>query len=117
MNEFLLIFRRDYLTNEKQPTPEQMEAHLVRWQEWFRTLAAGDHLARQLQRWDNIGKLIHSDGKAAGGPYTEIKESIGGIIIIWASHYDEAIETAKGCPIYELGGNVEIRMGGLSREQ
>jgi hypothetical protein len=43
------------------------------------------------------------------GPYAEIKEAIGGMIFVKAADYDEAAEIAKGCPILEAGGNVEIR--------
>jgi len=116
MNEFLLIFRRDYLTQDLQPTFEQLDRHLQRWQEWFSLLATEDRLARQLQRWDVNGKVISKSGQVSEGPYTEVKESIGGLIIIRADDYSQAVEIAKGCPIFELGGNVEIRMGGLNRE-
>jgi hypothetical protein len=44
------------------------------------------------------------------GPYAEVKESIGGLILIRAVDYAVAAEIAKGCPILALGGNVEIRM-------
>jgi len=116
MNEFLLIFRRDYTTAESQPSLEELNEHLIRWQEWFGDLARTDKLARQLQRWDGKGRVIGKDKTVSNGPYTEIKESIGGLIIIRATDYQEAEEIAKGCPIFELGGNVEIRMGGLNRE-
>lgn len=116
MNQFLLIFRRDYRTEELQPTLEQLDLHLSKWQEWFGRLASSDKLARQLQRWDGKGKVISRDKQVLNGPYVEIKESIGGLIIIRAADYDEAVEIAQSCPIFELGGNVEIRMGGLNRE-
>lgn len=115
MNEFLLIFRRDYRTEELQPTLEELDQHLSKWQEWFGSLASSDQLARQLQRWDSAGKVIGKDRQVINGPYAEIKESIGGLIIIRAADYAEAAEIAKSCPIFDLGGNVEIRMGGLNR--
>ena len=33
------------------------------------------------------------------GPYAEIKESLGGLILVRAENYDDAVEIAKGCPI------------------
>ena len=116
MNEFLLIFRRDYLTEELQPTLEELDQHLLKWQKWFADLALSDQLARQLQRWDGKGKVIGKDKQVMCGPYTESRESIGGLIIIRAADYHEAVQIASGCPIFELGGNVEIRMGGVNRE-
>jgi hypothetical protein len=110
MNEFLLIFRRDYATKEVQPSPEELQQHLKQWQEWFGSLAAQDKLARPLQRWDGQGKIVTNTKSITNGPYAEIKESIGGLIIIKVKDYDEAVLIAKDCPIIQLGGNVEIRM-------
>jgi hypothetical protein len=111
MNEFLLVFRRDYKTQETQPTPEELQTHLQHWQEWFGSLAEKDILARKLQRWDGQGRVLKQDKHATDGPYAEIKESIGGLIIIKAESYEHAVEIAKDCPIFELDGTVEIRMG------
>ncbi|MGH2664747.1 YciI family protein [Flavobacterium sp.] len=109
MNEFLLIFRRDFTTKEIQPSPEELQQQLRQWQEWFGSLAAQDKLARPLQRWDGQGMIVDPKG-VTNGPYAEIKESIGGLIIVKAKDYDEAAHIAKDCPILILGGNVEIRM-------
>lgn len=110
MNEFLLIFRRDFVTKETQPSPEELQQHLQQWQNWLGSLAAQDKLARPLQRWDGKGKLVNSGKGITDGPFVEIKESIGGLIIIKAKDYEEAAEIAQGCPVLNFGGNVEIRM-------
>lgn len=110
MNEFLLIFRRDFTTKEDQPSPEQLQSSVKRWQDWFGGIAAQDKLARPLQRWDGQGKIVKPTKVVTDGPYAEIKESIGGMIFISAEDYEDAAEIAKGCPILDLGGNVEIRM-------
>lgn len=109
MEEFLLIFRRDAVSKESQPSPQEMQAHLKQWQEWFGKLAAQDKLSRPIQRWDRDGKIVKADKHVINGPYVEIKESIGGMVFVKAANYDEAAEIAKGCPILEVGGNVEIR--------
>ncbi|KIA92408.1 transcription initiation protein [Pedobacter kyungheensis] len=109
MNEFLLIFRRAF-THEDQPSPEMLQDSIKQWQDWFGGIAAQDKLVRPLQRWDLEGRVVHADKNVINGPYAEIKESIGGLVLIRAKDYDEAAEIAKGCPILKLGGNVEIRM-------
>lgn len=109
MKEFLLIFRRDFLNKEAQPSPDALQEHLMHWQEWFGKLKANDSLARPLQRWDSKGMVVNTKG-VTNGPYVEIKEAIGGMIMIKANSYEEAASIAKDCPIIELGGNVEIRM-------
>lgn len=111
MNDFLLIFRRDFLTEEAQPKGDQLQEHLQQWQEWFKSLTEQDKLARPLQRWDGDGKVVKASQGITNGPYVEIKESIGGLVIIKARDYEEAAEIAKGCPILDLGGNVEVRKG------
>ena len=110
MNDFLLIFRRDYLNAEAQPSAEQLKEHLQQWQDWFGSLTAQDKLSRPLQRWDAQGIIVNNTKNVTNGPYTEIKESIGGMIFIKAKDYDEASEIAKGSPILNLGGSVEIRL-------
>ncbi|WP_221392748.1 YciI family protein [Dyadobacter sp. NIV53] len=109
MEEFLLIFRRDLITREAQPSPEEMQSSIKPWQDWLGGIAAQNKLARPLQRWDGEGRVVQQNRNVINGPYAEIKESIGGLIIIKAADYNEAAEIAKGCPILQLGGSVEIR--------
>jgi len=111
MSEFVLIFRRDYQTKEIQPNPEQMQDHLKHWQQWFGSLAENDRLTRPVQRIDQQGRISGQYNSVQTGPYTEAKESIGGLVFIRAADYDHAIEIAKTCPVLELDGSVEIRMG------
>ncbi|QOG01593.1 YciI family protein [Flavobacterium sp. MDT1-60] len=110
MNEFVLIFRRDFSTKETQPSPQELQESLKLWQDWLGGIAAQDKLAKPLQRWDGEGKIVTTNKNVINGPYVEIKESIGGLIMIKAADYDEAVAIANGCPILDLGGNVEIRM-------
>ena len=111
MKDFLLIFRRDYKTPGIQPADEALQIHLKHWQDWFRNLAAQDLLALPIQRWDPQGLVMWPGERVTDGPYTEMKDSIGGVITIKATDYAQAMEIAKGCPILDLGGSVEVRMG------
>ncbi|WP_158796178.1 YciI family protein [Pedobacter sp. L105] len=110
MNDFLLIFRRDFTSKEAQPSSEELQNSIKDWQNWFGGIAAQNKLARPLQRWDGEGKVVQQNKQVINGPYAEIKESIGGVIIIKAEDYDDAVSIAQGCPILQLGGNVEVRM-------
>ncbi|WOK08339.1 YciI family protein [Imperialibacter roseus] len=111
MNEFLLLFRRDYQTSDVQPTPEQLQEHIKHWQKWYGELASKEVLAKPVQRLDLKGQLLSATGKAAEGPYVKDAESIGGYLIIKADTYQDAVKIAQDCPIFELGGNVEVRQG------
>ena len=110
MKEFLFLFRRDFTTREKQPTPEEFKAHLDRWHEWLGNLAEQGILARPVQQWDAEGRVVSQGKSVVNGPYAEIKESIGGMILIKAADYEVAEKIAMCCPILELDGTVEIRM-------
>lgn len=110
MSEFILLFRRDYQTEELQPSSEQIEKYLKPWQDWVTELASGNKLARPLKRLDAKGRIIVKNKIVTQGPYIELTESIGGMIILKAENYGEAVETVKSCPILQLGVNVEIRM-------
>lgn len=43
------------------------------------------------------------------GPFAEAKDLIGGFTLIEARDLDHAVELAKGCPIFEFDGGVEVR--------
>ena len=109
MKEFLLVFRRDYVTNELQPSPEQLQTMMKPWQDWMGSLAAQNKLVSSGNRLAPDGRVVKSDNIVTNGPYVEIKEAIGGYIIIRSESLDEAAEISKDCPILKVGGNVEIR--------
>jgi len=107
MKEYLFVFRTDF-SNMPQRTPEEAEATTKKWMEWVGSIAAKNKLVDKGNRLSASGKVIKSS-TITNGPYSEIKESIGGYSIVRAESYDEATELAKGCPVLAVGGNVEIR--------
>ncbi len=109
MKEFLLVFRRDFVLNEVQSSPEQLQAMMKPWQDWMGSLAAQNKLVNSGNRLASDGRVIKPNSVITDGPYVEIKEAIGGYIIIRANSIDEAAELSKDCPILSIGGNVEVR--------
>jgi len=108
MKDFLLVFRTDY-SKMPQGTPEEMQAMTKRWMDWIGGIAAQNKLADRGNRLGNGGKVVKPSNVVTDGPYTEIKESIGGYSLVKAASLEEAVELAKGCPILNVGGNVEVR--------
>lgn len=93
-----------------QASPEEMQALTKKWMDWVGNIAAQNKLTDRGNRLvNNQGKVLKANNLVTDGPYVEIKESIGGYSIVKANSLDEAIELAKGCPILNLGGNVEVR--------
>ncbi len=109
MEEFLLVFRRDSATEEPQLSPAQLQAMMKPWQDWIGSIAAQNKLVSSGNRLTSDGRVVKSNGVITNGPYVEIKEAIGGYIIIRADSIDEAAGLSKACPILKVGGNVEIR--------
>ena len=108
MKEFLLLFRTDY-DNVSKVAPDQAEAMMKKWMDWIGGIAAQNKLATKGNRLQSSGRIVKSNNVVTNGPYTDIKESIGGYSIIKANNYDEAVEMAQGCPVLLAGGNVEVR--------
>lgn len=106
MAKFLLIYR-DSVDNAQQPSPEEMQAFLAMWGEWFQKFPnsikdGGDALLP-------TGRIVKPTGEVTNGPYVEAKEILGGFSIIEADHYEAAVEIAKECPICKIGGAIEVR--------
>jgi hypothetical protein len=113
MQEFLLAIHRDLTSANPTPTAEQMKSAMKPYQEWVAGIAAKDKLVGTPKRWDVDGRVVKhvkTRNHVSSGPYAEVKESIGGLFLIKAADYDEAVEIAKGCPIIEYGAIVEVRM-------
>ncbi|MDZ4709460.1 MAG: YciI family protein [Saprospiraceae bacterium] len=110
MNEFLLIFRRETRKEDNiPPSPEQIQAMMKPWQDWLAVLSAKDHLVSSGNQLAHEGKVIKPNNLVTNGPYVEIKEAIGGYIIIQAVSIEAAAELSKDCPILSVGGSVEVR--------
>jgi hypothetical protein len=77
--------------------------------DWMGGIAAQNKLTDQGNRLTKIGKVLRKGNIIADGPYTEIKEAIGGYSIVKATSIEDATVLAHGCPILSIGGNVEIR--------
>lgn len=107
MKEFMMIFRH-VPAQDYSPSPEEIEATMKQWQDWIGGIAAQGKF-QSTNQLGFEGKTLSSDQVITDGPYAEVKEIVGGYIIVKADHIDEVMETAKGCPILHIGGKVEVR--------
>jgi hypothetical protein len=87
-----------------------MKEAMVPYQQWIAGIAAQDKLVAPPKRWDADGRVVSTAKKIHNGPYAEGTVSIGGLFLVKAKDYDEAVEIAKGCPIIQYGAIVEVRM-------
>jgi hypothetical protein len=106
MNEFVFLYRG----GERPTSPEQGQQVLQKWMAWFKDLAALGHVVDRGQPLERTGKIVRGAGKSViDGPFAETKDVVGGYTLISASDLAQAVELAKGCPILERGGDVEVR--------
>jgi len=107
MSAFMLIFRG---SPPYRDSPEQLQQHMQKWMTWFEGLTRDGVYKGQGAPLEQGGKVVRGTHKAVSdGPYAEAKDLVGGYAIIDARNLDVATEIARGCPIYERDGAVEIR--------
>lgn len=106
MKKFMLVFR---VPSNHLPTEEDVKSRAKDWEEWIGGIAAQGKFVNAGARLANEGKVLKMSGVITDGPFVEIKEQLGGFIVIKAESLDEATTLSHGCPIFMVGGSVEIR--------
>jgi hypothetical protein len=111
MDEYMLIFRHQ--DGNKIASPEQIQIWMKQTMDWINTIAAknkfsgGNGLPFEEAR---VVKRANNDNVVTNGPFGEIRETIGGYVIVKADSVEEAVEFAKGSPVLQGEGNsVEVR--------
>jgi hypothetical protein len=106
MSEFLYLYRggqRDWAAAES-------EQIMQKWMAWFKDLTASGNLKDGGQPLEPEGRVVRDKaGTVTDGPFAEAKDVVGGYTLIEADSLARAAELAKGCPILEREGFVEVR--------
>lgn len=109
MSKFMYLFRNNP-TAYQSMSPEQMQQTMKKWMDWKDTLEKNGHVKQFGERLDGTGKVVRGKAKAVtDGPFVEVKDFVQGYILVEAKDLDQAVELAKGCPILESDGTVEVR--------
>lgn len=108
MKEFALLFRQPELDRSRL-SPKEMEELTKKWQDWAGALEAQGKIASHGVRLSVEGKVLKPGGVITDGPFVEIRERLGGLVIVKAENLEEAVTMAHGCPVLDRGGSVEIR--------
>jgi hypothetical protein len=108
MEEYMLIFRHQ--DGGKVASPEQIEAWMKQTMDWIGGIAAQNkYIGGNGLSFDDA-KVVGHKGVVTNGPFGDIKETLGGYIMIRAASAKEAAEFAKGSPVLQGDGNtVEVR--------
>ncbi len=108
MNEFMFLFRQPNYDYSRK-SPAEMEAISKKWHDWIGEIAAQGKLASGGQQLSAEGKVLKAGGVITDGPFVEIRERLGGYIVVKADNFEEATTLAHGCPALDVDGSVEIR--------
>jgi hypothetical protein len=110
MGKFMFLFRGGGIVVQPPPPPAEIGAHLAKRTDWVGGLVEAGHLEVGPPPLQNDGKVVRGSAKTVtDGPYAEAKDLVSGIVVISASSLEAAVELARGCPIYEYDGSVEVR--------
>ncbi|MDB5005654.1 MAG: YCII-related domain protein [Mucilaginibacter sp.] len=108
MDEFALIMRHE--DGQKIASPEQMQIWMKQTMDWIGGIAAQNKFVSGTGLLFDDAKVVRPHNVVTNGPFGDIKETIGGFIIVKAASADEATELAKGCPVLQGEGNsMEVR--------
>jgi len=92
------------------PSPEERQKTMEKWMGWFKEMGAKGLVKDAGHPLESNGKIVRGKPvSVSDGPFAETKDIIGGYTLIEARDLDQAAEIAKGCPILEAGGHVEVR--------
>lgn len=87
-------------------TPEEMQQIIQRYRAWRQKLAAAGKLERGHKLREEGGRIMRPNGgkvDVVDGPYAEAKEVVGGLFVLNAESYDEAVELSRDCPHLAFG--------------
>jgi hypothetical protein len=111
MEEYALIMRHE--DGMKTASPEQVQQWMKQTMDWIGGIAAQNKFVSGTGLpFEDARVVTNKNAKkvVTNGPFGEIKETIGGLIIVKAESMDEAVEFAKGCPVLLGEGNsMEVR--------
>lgn len=111
MEEYALIMRHE--DGAKVASPEQIQQWMKQTMEWIDGIAAKNKFVSGTGLLFDGARVIvttHAKPVVTNGPFGDIKETIGGFIVVKADSVEEAVEFAKGCPVLQGEGNsMEIR--------
>jgi hypothetical protein len=108
MEEYILIFRHE--DGKITASAEQLQIWMKQTMDWIGSIAAQNKFVSGTGLPFEDAKVVKHKGIVTNGPFGDIKETIGGFVIVKAETVEEAVEFAKRSPVLQGEGNsVEVR--------
>ena len=108
MKEYILLFRHENVNGKV--SPEQIQQWMKQQMDWVNGIVAKNKFVSGTGLLFDDAKVVNHNKFVTNGPFGDIKETLGGYILVKAESAEEAAELAKGAPILQGEGNtVEVR--------
>jgi len=109
MPNFILLLH-DSGTMPADMSPSDIQAVIQRYVSWREKVQQGGRAIHGHKLVDGQGRVVRGKGTptVTDGPYAEAREVIGGLFIVEAKDYDEAVVLCQDCPHLDFG-TIEIR--------
>ena len=108
MKEYILLFRHENMNGKV--SPEQIQQWMKQQMEWVNSMVAKNKFVSGTGLSFDDAEVINHKKIITNGPVGDMKETLGGYIVVKAESADEAAEFAKGAPVLQGEGNtVEVR--------
>lgn len=103
-----MIFRHEDGT--KIASPEQIQVWMKQTMDWIGGIAAQNKFVDGTGLPFDGARVVHHNKTVTNGAFGDIKETLGGFVIVKADSVEEAVEFAKGSPVLQGPDNtVEVR--------
>jgi hypothetical protein len=110
MPQFMLILYETPGDFQKM-SPEEIQQVIEKYTAWGGKLGAAGQMVAGHKLTEDGGKQMSRKANkltVVDGPYTETKEVVGGVYLVRAKDYNEAVTIASDCPHLQYG-RVEVR--------
>ena len=91
-NQKYLLLQRSPIEQQQPPSPARMQEMYAIWTAWKEKYK--ENIADMGGKLRPSGKVLSGSG-VMDGPFVEVKEIVGGYMIVTADSYDHALQMAK----------------------
>lgn len=106
MTEFVLLFEGTVPPG----SPQEMQNRTLKWIQWIQELTHKGQVQSPGCPLEGVMKRVAGRTRQVTDvEYSELKDPVGGFMIILANDIDHAVEISCGCPGLDHEGKVEVR--------
>lgn len=106
-SQFLLIIR--FKADFKPSSQDVVQTNIKHWQEYMGNLAKSGDLVGGYRPADDGLVISGTEKSLKTTAYVANNEMVSSVLIIKALDMDDAKAIADKCPVFELGGSIEVR--------